>query len=347
MFKFLDLEPESFGLDISDSSLKIVRLKKKGRFLKLASWADAEIKEGVIEEGEIKDEDALVKEIAKVLQKVKGEKLGTKKVIAALPENKAFFQIIKMPKMAEKDLQKALPFEVENHIPLPIEKAYLDFQIISENNLKNDYFNVFVVAIPKIIVDSYFYCLKKAGLTPQALEVESQSIVRALVKNEISPDPILILDFGKSTTSFIIFQNSFICFTSSIAIGSDNLTESIAKELKIDIKEAERLKVRYGLKGFKDREFLEEIVNQIKKYFIYYQGHYKDKKIKKIIFCGGGANLKGLLDFFAQELKNPVEIGNPWVNILPESFKEVPELSFKESISYAAALGLALRGIKK
>ena len=40
-------------------------------------------------------------------------------------------------------------------------------------------------------------------------------------------------------------------------------------------------------------------------------------------------------------------MGNPWVNILPEPLKEVPELSYEKSLSYTAALGLALRAQKE
>ena len=63
--------------------------------------------------------------------------------------------------------------------------------------------------------------------------------------------------------------------------------------------------------------------------------------------CGRGANLKGLLDFISLKLKIPVELGNPWINILPKQLKEVPGLPFAQSLGYATALGLALRGIKK
>jgi len=91
------------------------------------------------------------------------------------------------------------------------------------------------------------------------------------------------------------------------------------------------------------------VLGLIKRYLDYYQTHFKDrhivsdgKRVDKVILCGQGANLKGLADFFSSNLKIPVEIGNPWVNVLPPSFKKIPELSFKESLGYTSALGLAL-----
>jgi len=355
MFKFLDLEPESFGMDISDLSLKIASLKRKGKAFKLASWAEHDLKKGIIEDGEIKYEDALIKEIEKMLQKIKGQKLKNNNVIVSLPEKKAFLQVIKMPKMEDKDLKSTIFFEAENYIPLTVEKAYLDYQIVSSYDA--EHFNVLVAAVPKGIVDSYFSCLKKAKLKPRAFEVESQSIVRAVVKEEFSNEPILIIDIGKNKASFIIFDYNSIVLTSSASFSSEDITQAIAKSLEVNPDEAERLKIKYGLQNSRSEEakkvvnsfksVVDDFGDQIKKYVVYYKTHNKDKKIKKVILCGRGANLKGLPEFLSYELKIPTEIANPWVNILSGNLSEVPELAFKDSIGYTTALGLALRGVKK
>ena len=84
---FLTLSPESFGLDISDLSLKIIKLKKNKDFLNksgslsLASFGEFKIKPGIITKGEIKNEEELVKIIKDAVLKVKGEKLKTNDVI--------------------------------------------------------------------------------------------------------------------------------------------------------------------------------------------------------------------------------------------------------------------------
>ena len=193
---FLNLNNKTFGLGISDLSIKIISLRKKGKFLSLSSWGETRIKPGVIENGEVKDREELSKTIKISLEKVKGNKLKTKNVIVSLPEIKAFLQVIKMPKMEENELKTAVPFEAENYIPLPIEKVYLDFEIIRSNSgYSKDHLNILLAAIPKEIVDSYVYCLNKAGLHIKALEIESQSISRALFKNQLTTFPVLIIDF--------------------------------------------------------------------------------------------------------------------------------------------------------
>ena len=365
MLEFLTLKPESFGLDISDLSLKIIKLKKKGKFFSLASWGEVKIKPGIIEEGEIKNETALVEIIKEGLNKVKGERLKTRNVVISLPEKKAFLQVIQMPKMKKEELKTAVLFEAENYIPLPVEKVYLDFQLVAPVHNHLDHFDVLIAAFPKKIVDSYLSCLKKAGLLPQILEVESQSVSRALIKNGISPFPLFMVDFGRSGTSFIIFSGYSLRFTSSISTSSQKLTKAISRTFGVDLAGAEKLKLKYGLRSSKETiknkkiseaitPVLINLVEQIKKYISYYHTHNGHEHlspdgegIKKILLCGRGANLIGLTDFISSGLGIPVELGNPWVNILPEPLKEVPELPFEESLGYTAALGLALRGIKK
>ena len=361
MFEILTLKPEVFGLDISDLSLKIIKLKRRGKFLNLASFGEMEIKPGIIEKGEIKDEKTLVKIIKKALTEVQGEKLKTKYVIASLPEEKAFLQVIQMPIMKEEEVRKAVYFEAENYVPLPIEKVYLDSQIIPPVQDSLDHLDVLIAALPKEMVDPYLNSLKGAGLRPLALEIESQAISRALVKKEVSLEPLLLIDLGKNRTSFIIFSGYSLRFTSSLPVSSQDFTVAISKTLKIDFKEAERLKIKYGIKEGREgkknfealRPLLTDLITQTKKHLSYYQTHSAHehlpsdgKKVKTLLFCGGGANLKGFSDFLSSELGLRVVLGNPWVNILPEPNKEVPGLPYQESLRYTTALGLALRSLK-
>lgn len=374
MLELLKLKPESFGLNISDRSIKIIKLKKKRGLLSLASFGETEIKPGIIEEGEIKDQKAIIETIKLSVKKVKGEKLMTNYVAASLPEEKAFLQVIQLPILEENELKDAVYYEAENHIPLPIGEVYLDSQIVKPVIDHLDHSDVLIAAMPKKIVDPYLVSIKKAGLIPKILETESQAISRALIKNEVSPFPVLIIDIGLTKTCFIIFSGYSLRFTSSIPISSQRISEAISTGLGISIVEAEDLKTKAGLSQdfYKKREdgsemavtakrileivdlLLADLVNRVKSYLGYYQSYVSHehlssdvKEVKKILLCGDGASFKGLDDFLSVKLKTPVEIANPWINILPEVKKEIPELSFDKTLSFATALGLALRALKE
>jgi len=361
MFKFLSLEEEAFGLDINDLSLKIVKLDKKGKGFVLSSFREEKIPANVIEDGVIKDEATLAKIIQSACSTVKGKKIKTKYVIASLPEEKSFLQVIQMPEMSEEELKLAVPLEAENYIPLPISEVYLDYQVISQ--IKNNFSHpeVLIVGMPKKIVDSYVSCFKKAGLMPLILEVESEAVVRALVKKETNSALLVLVDFGEDNTDFVVYSGNSIRFTCSIPVSSRLLTEAISDSMKISISEAEKLKIEHGLTGKKGSAkaekvaqiitpILEDLTSQIKKYLNFYRDHSSyeyllpDKKTEKILLCGGGAELRGLVEFLSENLEIPVELGDPMVNLLSKKSKGVIN---RNLISFTTAIGLALRPINK
>jgi type IV pilus assembly protein PilM len=358
--EFLSLKPKAFGLDISDLSLKFLMLKKRGKKFSVVSFGESEIEPGIIEGGEVKDEEKLAKIVKEATKKVK-----TKYVVACLPEEKAFLQVIKMPMMSEEELKSAIVFEAENYIPLPVSEVYLDCEIVPPVYNHLDHLDVLLAAIPKKTVDPYLRVLKKAGLKPVAFEIESLAIARALIKDQMTTYPVLIIDLGATRSSFIIFAGKSVRFTTSIPVSGIHFTELIAKNLKISFEKAEKLKIIHGLKeGMKiklgEKTTLEktkgkifealipalvDLVQQIKKYIDYYQAHAylsglppDGKKIHKIILSGGGANLKGLKEFLELELKIPVEIGDPLINI-----GEIKNFPKEKSLSFTTAIGLALR----
>jgi len=371
MFEFLTLRPNCFGLDISDLSIKIARLKKKRRFFSLTSYGEFSIKPGIIEKGEIKDKDALIRIIRDSVQKIKGKRIETDYVIASLPEEQAFLQVIEMPRLEEQELKEAVKYEAENYIPFPVEEVYLDFQVVGPASGNQDSLDVLIGALPKNTVDSYVEVIKKAGLKPFVLEIESQATARALIKKHQTSNPILIVDFGATRTSFIVFSGSSLRSTLSIPVCGNVFTEIIVKKLGVSFEDAEKIKIKYGLDRVEDVNIkngagkkikkgkifeiltpcLTDLVEQIKKYLSYYRTHAKDGHlspgnaiVKKILLCGGGATMKRFPEFLESEFKIPVELGNPWTNILPEPLKEIPGISFEESLKYTTSLGLALRG---
>lgn len=363
------VQPPAFGLDISDLSLKIAFLRKYKKEIRLESFSRTEIPPSIIKEGKIQKKEELAKIIKEGVEKVKGKKLKTKYAVCSLPEQHAFVQVIQLPKMKLVEAREAIKWEAEAHIPMSINEVYFDWQIVKPVINHLDHLDILINAIPKPLVDDYIQVLEKAGLCPIALEIESLATARSLVKGEVSDKPILIIDLGATRTSFIIFSGYAIRFTTSIPISNRQMVEDIAKTLKITKEKAWQLKLKTGLSE-KDNKVLNallptlnNLIQEIEKYIIFHREHAVSHEhgsageIFKILLCGGGANLRGLPQFLSKRLKISVVRGNPWVNIFhpagdqPKAgkliIKHIPELSYKESLTYATALGLALRGINK
>ena len=362
-FDFLSLRTDAFGIDISDLSIKVAQLKKERGGFSLSSFGEFPVAPGIIEHGQIKKGKELAEILRGVRTQVRGEKINTPYVIASLPEEQAFLQIIQLPRMSKGDLESAVRFEAENYVPYSLDTMEIDFEQVVPVVDHLNHTDVLLAALPKATVESYVAALKAAGLIPLALEIESSAVTRALIQNETAPVPVLIVDLGATRTSFIVFAGYSLRFTASIAVSSSRLSQSIAEFLHVGPKEAEALKIQYGLEdpsSASGKEVFEalvpplaDLVEQIRKHINYYESHAGHEHlerpvstIQKIILCGGGSNLKGIAQFLVKELRKEVGIGNPWVNILPTSLQELPPLSFAESLRYTTAFGLALRAAK-
>ena len=349
MFQILTLNPQAFGFDLSDLSLKICELKRRGNNILVSSFGEWPLPQGLMEQGEVKKEDELAKFIKSSLSQVQGQPLSTKYVITSLPEEKAFLQVIQLPRMRAEEVPSAVQFQAENYIPYPIETVYLDSQIISPIQDHLDHLDVLLAALSKTTVDSYVSTIQKAGLIPKILEIESLAVSRALIEQERTPDPVLIIDLGAVRTGFIVFAGSSVRLTASAPVSSEQFTQAIVKSLQVDSKTADKLKKEYGVEREQKRQGIQvfealippltDLIEQIQKYLRYYETHalhqhlpQDERNIAKILLCGGGANLKGLPEFLTKELKIETSVGNPWVNILQFPLKQVPPLTWQNPL---------------
>ncbi len=346
MFNFSP-KKEIFGLDLSDFSLKIIKLKKKKDKFSLVSFGETKVPPGIIEQGIIKKENKLIEIIKSARTKIKGEKLKTKYAICSLPEEEAFIKAIRLPKIDSEEIKKVIKWQIEPNIPVKLEKIYYDWELIKSKNKKRT--DVSVVVIPKKIADSYLKVFKESGIQPLAFEIESMAAARCLI-SQFRAHPILLLDFGAAGCGLTIFSGKTILFTSHIPISGQDLDLAIAKELNLTQSKAESLKKKFGLKNKRIHKaifpILEDLSKRIKEYIDYYRSYYEeidflpDGIMSKIILCGGSANLIGLIEFFNSSLKIPVQLGNPLNNIfIPKKI----QFSQKKSLSYTTAIGLVLR----
>lgn len=363
----LNLKKGAFGIDISDLSLKIVKLKENKGKIQVASFGKKEIPPGLIKKGMIEKEGEVAEIMKTALAETKGEKLKTRYAVCSLPEEEAFLKVIRLPKMTEEEIAEGIKWQLEPNLPLSLEEVYFDWQEVPSQSKKFSY--ILIAALPKKIIDSYLLVFKKAGIMPVVFEIESQAAARSLLKGAKSLCPVIILDIGATGTGFTIFSGETVLFTSHIAISGKDFTDAIAEKLNTDVKTAEKLKIEVGLKTeFKVRigensaekkkgevfealmPILNNLVSETQHYIDYYKSYgtiecVPDGVISKILLCGGDSLLEGLPEFLSSNLKLPVELGNPWVNILKPGQKETPQISYRESFGYAVALGLALRGL--
>ena len=336
----------SFGLDIGDESLKFLELINTKNGLEVGQHGERAIPPGIIEAGKIQNP----KRMEEILFSLKKE-VGIKSVRVSLPEAQVYLFRLRLEKLGLVNIRESIELALEEHIPISATDAIFDYEILSQDSQSLD---IQVATIPKNVIENYLTIFKNAQIRVQSFELEAQAISRAVVRAG-SLDTHMIVDFGEKRTGIFIISRGFVMFTSTLDLGGVMLNDMIAKNFNISFEEAEKLKRKYGLeRNTTNKELFSVLLNSVSilrdelvKHFLYWHTH-KDEEgknnppIKKIILCGGDSNLIGLAEYFSISMKSPVEMANVWVNIL-DTENHIPDMNFKRALSFAAALGLALR----
>ncbi len=339
------LMASSFGLDISDESLKFVELVPTEKGIKLGRYGERKIPAGIIESGKIKNP----KQLGQVLLNLRKEE-GITFVRVSLPEEQVYLFQLQLGKKGLKNVREGIELALEEHVPIKAEEAIFDYEIVSEYEQKLE---LQVAAIPKNVIENYLTVFKESLISVQSFELEAQAIARVVIKKG-DLDTYMIVDFGQTRTGIFIVSKGVVVFTSTLNLGGKMLNDMISKNFNVSYEEAEKMKRKYGLqRNVENKEIFSVLLNsvsvlrdEILKHFLYWQTHQdeegKDRPpIKTIILTGGDANLIGLSEYFSISTKNNVELGNIWTNIT-DTNKAIPEINFNRSLIFAAAVGLAL-----
>jgi len=366
------------GLDISDLTIKLVQLTKIRDKIKINAIGQIKLAPGVIVNGDIKNQEALTQEIGKLIASPQYGKIESDEVIACLPETQTFIKLISVEK--KKDLDESIKAEIEKHIPVPVNELYYDYQVISQGITEDQ---ILIGAAPKTIVDRFTSLLDSLKLSVVALEIEPVSICRSLLAEESvkskgqSDKNYCLLDIGAKRASLTVYCRNTILFSISLPVSGEEITDSIARKINITSEQAEKAKIICGLDKARAegavRDILSDemgkLVSRIKDSLDFYSSHYSEfGAINKIILCGGGANIKDLPGLLSSELGVESVLGNPFINISSgkekygEIFLEKFIINIKKSkgkktpgedhvllqgkeLTYATAIGLALRGV--
>lgn len=337
------------GLDIGFSSIKLAVLshrEKPSRLVSLGHVASPQ-------PGMISDADLDIEAVATAIKNLASEvKIPEKEVAVSLPESKIFTRVIyDLPYLTDEELGQAIRYAAEEFVPMPIGAVNLNYQIIFRSPKKGPDSRtvVFVVATPKVVIDKYLKVLQRADLRPAAIETELLAVNRALVGNNPYSPTTMIAQLGASNTDFAVVSEGLILLTRSIATGGIALTRTIAQNFNFEMVQAEEYKKVYGLledqlegKLYQAlKPIIDVIALEAKRVVQAHQAQNPQRPVKRIVLTGGGAQLPGLVRYFATALELEAQEADPWTGIQID-----PTLKSRltpEGPSYTVAVGLALR----
>lgn len=337
-----------FGLDIGSYAIKVVKAEGGGA---------AKIREvGAIYNpvGQVLPSDPNhFQQLATAIKGVlRDRSLGGLACHLSVSGLQAYVSIVSMPVLTDAELASAIKWEAEQHIPVSLDEVNFEYDVVwrPQRGSSEKMMKVFLVGVPKTVVERYLELLRMVGIEAIGLEPEVVSLVRTFFGTSLKDKGVttLICNLGALASSFVVVDEGKIEVAHSASVGSMSLTRALERGFSLEARQAEEYKRTYGLDADqlegKVRAALvpvfEPQVAEIRKTMQFYASKTQGKQqVKRLLLSGGGANLPNLAVYLAEVLSVEVVVGDPFSKVDVTKVKNVPN----DRASYGVAVGLATK----
>ena len=339
------------GLDIGSHAVKIVQLQESKGTYRLKNLGISQLPPSVIVEGAIKDPEAVQAAIKKLVNNLK---IKAKGVATSIAGWSVIIKKVDLPQMSEEELAENIQLEAEQYIPFNVEDVNIDFQILGSSPEKTDRMEVVLVAAKKEVIDDYVNLIRKAGLSPQVVDVDFFALENAFEANYDATESggVALVDIGATKMNINVLKNGVSMFNRDASIGGFQITEDIQQRFDLEYEDAE--KVKLGMSSEKvPVQDLEAIFvsaatgwsTEVKRAIDFFYATYPEETIGQILLSGGSSRLPGLDALFNKDTNIPVAHLNPLAKI--DFDTKVFDQQYVDYIApqVAVAVGLALRRV--
>ncbi len=309
-----------FGLDISRSSIKLSKLKKKDVGLVPQFIAELPISETC---------DLFTKQAAgSDCNATKTALLGLKKkykidfVRVSIPEEGTYVFRTLVPKDVLHTIEEFILYNLDQYIPLDPQEVIFDYKIL-KNHVDDEKIPVVVTAIPKKIIEQYTEIIESCGISVVACEPETHAVARAVIDKE-DMNPYIIINVDHHSTSISIVEDGLVQYTQTLPVSGENISKMSPGNSAV----------------------LKDSINKVIIYWFTSKDHsHSTAKIENIILTGESLDSASLINFLESNLFVNATFGNVWKNCFNLN-DFVPKISKPESLRYATCVGLCLSNIK-
>lgn len=342
------------GLDISTGSIKVAELNLTRREPVLTNLGMIMLPEGVVREGEI-DDPATVSAYIKELLKQSG--IRKRRVILGISNQKVIVRPMDLPYMPEDELENAVKYQVQEFIPIPIDDAIVDYEVVDEymTGEEERMQTILLAAAHREMITSFLDTVLAAGITPAAIELKAFAMARSLIKKEYQfleeegAEPtgsVCLVNIGAGICNICVVKEGTPRFVRMLMRGGDYFTGLLVDHLNISPVEAEEIKggrsSDANANALLQRE-MQAFVGEIRRSLEYYISQTQERDLNRVVLSGSGSRMINLPIELNRGLKLPIEIGHPLQNVQLGKLPYTPEELAELEPSIAVAVGLALR----
>jgi type IV pilus assembly protein PilM len=326
------------GLDIDRGSIKAVQVSGAGGGYALQHVGYHRLPPGTILDGEVADHDLLAAEIKEFWD---SHSFNGKSVTLGVSNQKVVVRLLDFPRMRPEDLQGAISFEAQDHIPMPLDEAVLDYVVLGPREERSDLDRVLVVAAQREMISRYTSAVRTGGLRPAGVDVKALSLTRSTLPDPFFGDDgaVLLLDVGAEITNLVVADRGNPVLTRFVPVGLVDFVAAVVELADLPEDEAERqaldprvrlgseqdeaqepdaepeednfdpalvYDVRRGLEGA-----AQTLADEVQRSIEHHRSQEAAREVSRVLLSGEAALIPNLDGYLGELLDVPTGRGNP------------------------------------
>jgi type IV pilus assembly protein PilM len=318
------------GLSIGASQLAAAVVVNNGR-PKLVKAARHTLPPEIVVGGEVRDSEALANEIAAFFS---AADLPRKNVRLGIGSSRTGVRVFERPEVDDpRQLANAIRFRAYETLPIPIEEAMLDYQILEEANAPD---RVLLAVAYRDLVDRFTATCAAAKIELVGIDIEAFALLRAvggepLSAGERAEAARVAVSIGHDRTTVAVSDGRLCEFTRVLDWGGARVTAAIERALDVDAQEAEQIKCSLDISAKTEesepaderttkateaaRREVNGLARELASSLHFYQDQGDSLGFAEITVTGGGAHLQGLAEQLEELIGISVRVADPFARV--------------------------------
>jgi type IV pilus assembly protein PilM len=318
------------GLSIGASELAAAVVVNNGR-PKLVKAARHTLPADVVAGGEVRDAEALASELAAFFS---AADLPRKNVRLGIGSSRTGVRVFERPTVDDpRQLANAIRFRAYETLPIPIEEAMLDYQIVEDTSAPD---RVLLAVAYRDLVDRFAATCAAAKIELSGIDIEAFALLRAvggepLSAGERAEAARVAVSIGHDRTTVAVSDGRVCEFTRVLDWGGARVTSAIERALEVDAAEAEKIKRSLNVSNQATDEAADDerttraveaarrevngLARELASSLHFYQDQPDSLGFAEITITGGGAHLQGLAEQLEELIGISVRVADPFARV--------------------------------
>ncbi len=337
---------QTVGLDIGATAVRATVLEPRTvsgrRTVTVVGTGKIDLAPGVVVNGVVQEPGALTAALKQLWHE---RKFSARRVILGIANQQVLVRQLTIPDLDPEQRAKALPFQAQEIVALPIDQVVLDFCQLGSADPETNLVTGLLLATPRAPILDAVSAVERAGLKVARVDLSSFGSLRSIASDE--PSVEAIVDIGAQLTTVLIHQRGVPRLVRTLARGGQQLTEQISDRMSLNEQEAELVKREVGLDGEASEltrtlaEALRPLVAEIRTSVQYYRASSAGEQLTRMSLTGGGSRLSGIADLLEEQLGVPTEVVDPTQHLDNRDSPTLGQGHDREG-STAVSIGLAM-----